>query len=331
MPDDDREIASESEVEDSPSKSGSRWASMAERGSALGLRFLVFCLESFGRRAAGIVLYPVAAYFVATAPDARRASRQYLERLHRVTGAGPEHVGLSTIFRHILTFAEMTLDRLCFWAGRYDGFQIRLHGVEQMRTYLREGNGLVILGAHLGSFDVLRVLARDEKVVVNAVMFTSNAQQINATFKQLDPNSDVRVIEIDPSSVRSAFEIRQCLKRGELVAFLADRIDPAERGRSHRARFLGADVPFPVSPFLLPMVSGSPVALGLALRTGTARYEVIFEVIGKPGGLPRAQREEKVREQIEAYAARLEHYCERAPYQWFNFYDYWNEEPKSVA
>ena len=26
-----------------------------------------------------------------------------------------------------------------------------------------------------------------------------------------------------------------------------------------------------------------------------------------------------------AYAGRLEHYCTVAPYQWFNFFDYWQE------
>jgi predicted LPLAT superfamily acyltransferase len=32
-----------------------------------------------------------------------------------------------------------------------------------------------------------------------------------------------------------------------------------------------------------------------------------------------------VRELVAAYAGRLEHHTLTAPYQWFNFFDYWHE------
>ena len=90
--------------------------------------------------------------------------------------------------------------------------------------------------------------------------------------------------------------------------------------------FLGAKVPLLESPFLLPMVIGSPVVLGLALRTRPNRYELFFELLAKPGRVPRARRREVLQQRIEDFARRLEHYCEIAPFQWFNFYDYWEED-----
>jgi predicted LPLAT superfamily acyltransferase len=30
-----------------------------------------------------------------------------------------------------------------------------------------------------------------------------------------------------------------------------------------------------------------------------------------------------MRQWLQAYVARLEHYCRLSPYNWFNFYDFW--------
>jgi predicted LPLAT superfamily acyltransferase len=40
--------------------------------------------------------------------------------------------------------------------------------------------------------------------------------------------------------------------------------------------------------------------------------------------LPRGAREEALHACVARYAARLEHHCRLAPYNWFNFYDFWS-------
>ena len=39
-----------------------------------------------------------------------------------------------------------------------------------------------------------------------------------------------------------------------------------------------------------------------------------------------AERERLIRAALHDYVARLEALCREAPYNWFNFYDYWREE-----
>lgn len=307
-----------------------RWSSVAERGSLAGLRFIVWCYLGLGRRFSGWLLYPVAAYFVLAAGPARRASRRYLERMH-AQGGGDERPGFGEVFSHFLTFAEMTLDRACFWAGRYDSFSLHLRGIDVVNKHLDEGRGVVMLGAHLGSFDVLRVMARDHKVRVNAVMFTDNAEHINAIFKGLDPSSDVHVIQMDPASIRSAFEIKSCLERGEVLALLGDRAAPGGRGRTTSIPFLGGNVTLPEGPFLLPLLFGSPVFLSLAIRNSARSYELHFEQLSDRGRVPATARPEALEELMTIFAQRLEHYATQAPLQWFNFYDYWAEGIESES
>src|SRR3546814_7556407 len=74
-----------------------------------------------------------------------------------------------------------------------------------------------------------------------------------------------------------------------------------------------------------------PVSLAFGLYRGGNRYDLVFETFEDQGlDLPRAQRATRMAALIQRYAARLEHHARQAPYNWFNFYDFWNahEQPQ---
>ena len=234
-------------------------------------------------------------------------------------------------YRHFRCFAEVLLDRFSFWAGAYDGFSVEINGREQMQGLIESGRGAVLVGAHLGSFDVLRVISRDAGVRVNVLVFTANAQRINQVLAALDPDSEVRLIEVGPSSVSSVFALRRCVERGEFVAVLSDRVHRGGRGRISRASFLGRPASFPQGPFLIAMILGLPTILTLALKTGPRRYEVYLETLAGGEAVPARERQKVLQERVEAFAARVQHYCTLAPFQWFNFYDFWAEQDDGSA
>ncbi len=172
---------------------------------------------------------------------------------------------------------------------------------------------------------MLRVVAREAGIPVNVLMFAVNAERINEAFEALDPECSVRVIHVDPTSARTAFEIRRCVNRGEFVGALADRSLPGGRHRIARANFLGEPAEFSESPFLLSMVMQLPVVMTIALKTGPKRYDIFLEELANGDPVPASSREKAVQERVEMFASRLEHYCQQAPFQWFNFYDFWAE------
>ena len=65
------------------------------------------------------------------------------------------------------------------------------------------------------------------------------------------------------------------------------------------------------------------VVLCFGLYRGGRRYEIHLERFADAVTLDRRDREASVRPWVERYARRLEHHCRAAPYNWFNFYDYW--------
>jgi predicted LPLAT superfamily acyltransferase len=116
--------------------------------------------------------------------------------------------------------------------------------------------------------------------------------------------------------------VHECLERGEIVGMLGDRAWRNER--TCACDFLGAPAKFPLGPMLIAGLVQAPVVLFFGLYRGARRYEIRLEPFADAIALERRDREGSARPWVERYARRLEHHCRAAPYNWFNFYDFWN-------
>jgi predicted LPLAT superfamily acyltransferase len=290
------------------------WARERERGSAWLLRIALLIAFGLGWPAGQLLLLPITAWFLATSPRTRAASREYLGRaLGRPARAWD-------IARHVHTFACAILDRFFLATGRTRGFRIATSGIEHVQAVLARGQGCVLLGAHLGSFEVLRSVAAYAPVPVRPVMFRRNAGALTRIMDRLDPTLRESVIEIgDTASMMRAHE---AVARGEIVGLLADRAP--EGHRPVEAEFLGRTARFPAGPFILAATLGVPVVLFYAVRTGPRRYQVVFEPFADRVTVRRASRAADLARWAGQYAAALDRACRDHPYNWFNFYPFWD-------
>jgi predicted LPLAT superfamily acyltransferase len=149
-----------------------KWWHIPESGSALGVRILAVACRLFGRQVARFLLLFVATYYVALKPSVRSLSRAYLTRVGRPTT-------LSAVYRHVLRFAQCSLDRFFFLSGDVSGFKIGIHGFELLLQQRATGKGALLVGGHLGSFDALRALAKSKDgVEVYAGVYFDNARRV---------------------------------------------------------------------------------------------------------------------------------------------------------
>lgn len=291
---------------------------MAEAGTVAGILFFGFLLRLFGRTAARAFLHPVILYYVLFHGTARRASRDYLARM----GIEPS---FREVYRHLLTFGRCVVDRFFFVQGRTEKFHVAPHGHHHLEALRREGRGAILLGAHLGSFEAMRAQAMTEKLRIHIVGYFRNAQRINSLLERVDPEGHARVVEVRPDDVGFVLRIRELLEAGQLVAILGDRVHPDARAVT--VPFLGEPAAFPTGAFRLAGVLGCPVYLTFGLYRGGNRYDLYCEPFAERVELPRGRGEQAVREHVERYARRLEAYCRDAPYNWFNFFDFWARPP----
>ena len=113
-------------------------------------------------------------------------------------------------------------------------------------------------------------------------------------------------------------KIKDCLEQGGFVGMLADRTLASDT--TINIDFLGAPAAFPTGPARLAAMLRPQVVLMIGLFRGGNRYEIHFERLAAAS--PQSDPEETTR-LIAGYVARLEHYCREAPYNWFNFFDFW--------
>jgi len=287
------------------------WVEQPERGSVAAMRLALWLMLKLGRAFGRLLLYPICAYFVLFSSRARGASAQYLRRVLGRRG---------NVFRHYHSFATTILDRVYFLSGRSRHFDVALHDPEDTQALMRR-RGCILLGSHLGSFEVLRARSDAERIPpVNMLMYVDNAGKLNSVLRALAPELEARVIPL--GSPDALLRVHECLERGEIVGMLGDRAWRNER--TCACDFLGAPAKFPLGPMLIAGLVQAPVVLFFGLYRGAKRYEIRLEPFADAIVLERRAREASARPWVERYARRLEHHCRAAPYNWFNFYDFWN-------
>ncbi|MFZ2161618.1 MAG: acyl-CoA synthetase [Sideroxyarcus sp.] len=290
------------------------WVAKPERSNTLAIRFIVWVALTLGRRVARLFLYPICLYFLLFAGEARTASKKYLRR---VLGREP-HIGDG--FRHIHTFASTILDRVFLLNGRFDKFDVRAHLDAAAQRMIDSKQGCILLGAHLGSFEITRAYAAEiEGPPASVVMYEENARKLNSVLKAINPDLTQQVIAL--GKVDSMLKVEQALQRGEFIGILADR-GLEQGGASVTCEFLGEQTKFPNGPLRIAYMLKCPVLLMAGVYRGGNRYDLYFEELMdmSKGELP---RNEMIRQAQLRYVARIEHYCREAPYNWFNFYDFW--------
>ena len=299
---------------------GAHWARMGEAGVILGLRVLLFAYRRFGRRPFRTLLLPVMVYFYLRRSVARRASQEFLARLVGPARFLARH-GRS--FRHFLAFGECALDKLLAWSGELPLDAVKMHGIEPLLAQIAGGQGVLLLLTHLGNPEVSRVLGKREAgLKMTVLIHTKHTVRFNRLLATLSPESQVDLVQVTEVTAATAILLQERIARGEAVAIAADRVPVSADPRVVRVPFLGAPASFPVGPFLLGNLLGCPAYLLVCLRCADG-YHLHVEPFALPPGLPRSRREALLTDAAARFAARLEHYCRLAPFQWFNFYPFW--------
>jgi predicted LPLAT superfamily acyltransferase len=292
-----------------------RWSDLPERGTPAMLPLINWIAEHIGRSAVRLLLYPITLYFLISAHAARRVSRDYLNRVrgHRVHWW---HV-----FRHFHCFAATILDRLYLLKGEFQRFNITFHHKEIPHRQVESGKGCIVLGSHLGSFEVLRTMGvTQQDFPLKVLMDTTHNENITRFLDMLNPEIANTVIVSDRAD--ASLRVKEGLDAGFLIGTLGDRV--SSDGKTTQCQFLGAPATFPAGPILLAAVMHCPVILFFGLYRGGNHYEIYFEQLAEEVILNRDRRAQDVQHWMQRYVDRLEHYTRLAPYNWFNFYSFWD-------
>jgi predicted LPLAT superfamily acyltransferase len=301
-----------------------RWAGQGEAGVPIITRSFARLALAVGPGIARLLLGPICAYFFLVKGDQRRASRAFLNR------ALGRPATWRDVWRNFWTFSQVVLDRVYLLGQEGRGIELLPEAPEVLAEPVDRGQGCLLLGSHLGSFEASRAIKRARPhVPLRLVMDRQQSPAATAFLEALNPEMAGQVLDVgsgDPASSRqpgAGLVLLEALREGALVALLADRPRPHEK--TAPVEFLGETAYFPTAPFELALVTQAPLILFWGLHVGRGRYRIVFERLEPPARVPRGERTAAVQACVQRYADRLEVHARAAPYNWFNFYDFWAE------
>ena len=300
------------------------WHDIKERGGLLPLMLMLGFYRCGGRWLCRVVLYFIIMWYWLFAVTARQASLQYLQRLHHFAGTQSPFSAMPTwgnSYTHFMQFGECILDKIEGWLGHIPEQKLELFGHEHFQQHYQKG--AIIVVSHFGNIELLRAIKSEHPQKINVLVYQKHASQFNQFLKKINDKADVNLISVDELGIETAILLEEKMQQGEWVIVAADRI-PVQSDRVQTVQFLGGSATLPQGAWILANLLKVPVLAVFCYRV-QQKFQVHIHPIADQIDLPRKTRLSSMQQITQRYVVLLEQHCCRAPYQWFNFYQFWTK------
>lgn len=281
-----------------------------------------------------IIIYIVSFFFYIFSPKAIKSVRLYQHNLKNFTNGTTPKVIRS--YPQILSFAFCIVEKMEGWLGKIKFSQIEYQNddIDSILDDLRRGQGALLITSHLGNMELMRSLNdNNEKLVgryvpVYVIMDTKISPQFSETLNSINGKVGVNIIDSSEIGPDSMVTLMDAIENGAMVVIAGDRTSAQNRDKVIKQSFLGKEAPFPYGVFLIPFLLKAPVYYMFGMREKVSifkpKYKFHIEKSQLDFNCGRAKREEMIKECCKEFAEKLEKYCAMYPFQWYNFFNFWN-------
>jgi predicted LPLAT superfamily acyltransferase len=288
------------------------------RGGLTGYKIFITVLKYLGLPFAYFLLRFVALYFFVFVPESFRNSYSFYRK----------RIGLSifksvcAVYRNYFVFGQVILDKTANMGGFDANFTFDFEGEQHLKQMAMDGKGGLFISAHIGNFEMAGHMLERLDAKVNIIMLDAEHQKIKNYLSSFTRKSfNIIPISTDNSHV---YAISHALENHEIVCMHGDRF--VKGSKTIACEFLGEKAYFPTGPFYLAMKYGVPVSFVFAMKEGTRHYHYYAsppKLYAQQASL--IKRDDMLKRIIEDYIAAIEEKIKEYPYQWFNYYNFWDE------
>ncbi|PZD76822.1 lipid A biosynthesis acyltransferase [Mesonia sp. K7] len=281
------------------------------KGSVFGYKVFVFLLKNLGVKPAYFLLYFVAFYYLLTSFKTNKYTYIYFRKRHQFSILK----SIIGIYKTYLQLGKSLIDRIAISTDLQDKFTFEFDGIDHIQKMIDSAQGGLIFTAHIGNFNVAQRFfdrfTQNQKMYM--VITDAEHRQIKDYISQL-VNSNVLQLIVIKEDMSHIFEINQAIQNNEIIIFAADR---SGKGRQIYTTFLGKASPFFEGPFKLAAQKKLPILFAYIMREPKSHYHLYAR--------PFISDDFSKKNILNNYIASLEKMVKKYPYQWFNFYDFWEE------
>lgn len=284
------------------------------RGGLFGYLFFVYLIRIFGVRFAYFFLGIILVYFIPFAPKATRATWKYgRERLKYGVLKS-----IILLFKNYYRLGQILIDKVALGMGKTKSYHFKFDNYDEFISLLNRDTGVVMIGAHIGNWEIGTPFFDKYGKKINIVMFDNEHQRIKEVLERHSVKQDFKIIPVNKDSLAHVFDITKALSQHEYVCFQGDRFVHEEK--LLESTLLGAKAKFPLGPFLLASKMKTPVVYYFAMRESKRTYRFKFFVHEHIETVKGVRSEQTL---LDTYTKALDEMLKIYPEQWFNYYDFW--------
>lgn len=284
------------------------------RGGRFGYQFFVYTIRLLGIRCAYCFLAFIVIYFIPFAPKATKAIWKYNRQIR---GLGV-WAAIKELYCHYYVFGQTLIDRVAMKGGLADKYRYAFDNYDRFLEILNSGQGVVMIGAHIGCWEAGAGFFGTYGKNINIVMLDAEHKQIKEVLDEnADKENNYKIIPLNQDIIEAMLQIKIALNNGEYICFNGDRY----MAKEHVATidFFGMQAMFPMGLFKIATKCRVPIVFYYSMREPDCTYRFMFE----EAIVDRKTTPEMI---LGQYACSLEKVVRKYPRQWFNFYDFWNIE-----
>ena len=288
------------------------------KGGAFGYRFFIALIRHTSIRFTYFVIRVVAVYYLLF--SRKLPMRYYFREIHRFSGAKV----LKSIYRNYCLLGETLVDKVAMLSGIKTDYTFTFEGEEHLHEMSEKGGGGMLIGAHMGNWEVAGQLLERISTPVNIVMLEAEHERIREILDEVILQKSFRVIA-QKEDYSHLFRIDEAFRNNEFVVVHGDRYLPGTNTLTYQ--FLGKPARFPTGPLYLASKQRVPVSFVYTLKDSGTHYH-FYASPGKIFPYPSRMktRKEEIRKMVGSYVSSLENMVRRYPLQWFNYYQFWEKE-----
>jgi len=287
------------------------------RGGVAGYKAFVFVIKHFKIKAAYFLLRFVAFYFLIFTN--KKPTVAYFRKIHHYSKLKT----VTSIYKNYYRLGQVLIDKVAFMAGLGNSFSFIYEGEEFLHQMAEQKTGGILIGAHMGNWEVAGQLLERIDVKVNIVMLEAEHAKIKDYLDDVLTEKKMNIIPIK-DDFSHLYRITEALQNKELVAIHGDRFLPGAQTVS--VDFMGKPASFPTGPLYIASKNDVPVTFVYTVKDTDSQYHFYATPPKKykyPSNLK--TRKTEIKNMVEDYAQHLEKMVKAYPLQWFNYYHFWEK------
>jgi len=283
------------------------------RGAPAGYKFFVLLIKYLGLTPAYLFLRIVAGWFFVFATAT--TNRIMFTFFHQRIGFNRVKSRIK-IYKNYVLLGQVLIDKIAVMSGYSSKITGVSHGSEHLKAMFSLKKGGILLGAHLGNWEIAGHFLLNYTGKINIVMYDGEHENIKQFMENVTGGRKYNVIPIK-KDLSHVYAIGEALQNEEIVCMHADRF--VEGNRTTLVPFLGEDAQFPIGPFQLIKTFRANYTFVYGVKTGWTKYNFFARPYRQ------ATAESTIEGMVKDYANDLEGMVKQYPEQWFNYYDFWKK------